>query len=477
MSSNMSSVFLFGLLKDGCKMEAASCQIMNDGTALLHNLGKDLKSNGYYFQIPKKHMSLPLRWNVQIGQTNGTEWLTVGSSVWRRDADESIAFYPQLSYTPSVGNRMYRTAAFNSDGVEITVNMSPPIQWYATYISAYLWNGIWLLCFLLTAVLRKERYASYFIFLLFATVAVLELLSSIGYWIINAHRESLFIFLWVPADLMVSIGIVLFESQLVKIVLLYSAIGVLVVMIQGYIYELDFLNTCFRMLQSPYAAPALLACIIIMFRWRAVSQAHRLVCNDQALYQLVWSDIISKPEYLTCLAEMKVEVDRLQLGMSSSKPRQRCARQAGSTIRIHSDLSRQRTWLSSWLSKHLLVVPKPLRSGLSSESTGQLPHYTDSDQFPWLDNLDQLYVQATCLQPFLIEKVREWAAACRGLFLASAMDGQILWIHPYVGAGEENAGLIKWCKVKSVERAVQKAVRSYGQVKCTFVCSNRYLFL
>jgi hypothetical protein len=119
-------------------------------------------------------------------------------------------------------------------------------------------------------------------------------LGSSGYRIINADQESWFIFLWVPADLMVSIGIILYESQLVKILLLYSAIGVLVVIVQGYIYELDGLNTCFRMLQSPYAAPALIACTIIMFRWRAVNRAHHLVCNDQALYQLVWSAAISK---------------------------------------------------------------------------------------------------------------------------------------------------------------------------------------
>ncbi len=61
-------------------------------------------------------------------------------------------------------------------------------------------------------------------------------------------------------------------------------------------------------------------------------------------------------------------------------------------------------------------------------------------------------MQAACLEPILARKVLQWAAAAGG-FVATGN-------HCVEnGIGDDDSGA---CRLKSVRRAVEKAVRSYG---------------
>ena len=150
--------------------------------------------------------------------------------------------------------------------------------------------------------------------------------------------------------------------------------------------------------------------------------------------------------------------------MSSSILRQRISHDASKSMyEVHINMGvvvpRQWSWLSTSRQTDIMAQ-------IQNSTDGQLS-YT----LPCLNNLDQLYVQATCLHPVLIRKVRDWASKSRGLFSVSETNGQQQWIS-LVDADVEKINLIKWCKIKTVQRAVEKTVRSYGQVRTFVVCSR-----
>jgi len=101
--------------------------------------------------------------------------------------------------------------------------------------------------------------------------------------------------------------------------------------------------------------------------------------------------------------------------------------------------------------------------------------------------------QATCLHPLLLAKVREWAAATGGCFRASAGGHFVTEAQVEEGGGGHSdsgdGGLLfqrvvssPWprmgppppifgfAKLKSVTRAAEKLVRSYGKVDPTRPC-------
>ena len=70
--------------------------------------------------------------------------------------------------------------------------------------------------------------------------------------------------------------------------------------------------------------------------------------------------------------------------------------------------------------------------------------------------------QAACLQPLLLAKVQAWALASGGCF---AVRGSPLFQRYDAAVAGEAAPVLKFAEVKSASRAIEKAVRAYGQVR------------
>jgi hypothetical protein len=115
-----------------------------------------------------------------------------------------------------------------------------------------------------------------------------------------------------------------------------------------------------------------------------------------------------------------------------------------------------------------------------------------------VDSIDQLYFQAIALSPFLTSKVQGWAAVSEGFFSSAAKDvveekteicqaeyatsgsnadgiydleaglsrcpaGFVRWLD-VVKKERQVGGQVRWAKVKSVQRSIEKMTRSYGKV-------------
>ena len=68
--------------------------------------------------------------------------------------------------------------------------------------------------------------------------------------------------------------------------------------------------------------------------------------------------------------------------------------------------------------------------------------------------------QAWCLDPILLSKTQAWAASSSGCFPTRGGDGYVRYSPGREGEGPQ----IRWAKIKSIDRAIEKAVRVYYQV-------------
>ena len=93
-----------------------------------------------------------------------------------------------------------------------------------------------------------------------------------------------------------------------------------------------------------------------------------------------------------------------------------------------------------------------------------------------LTSLDQLYVQAACIEPIFIHKVKDWALASGGSFPCRMATGAVDYVR-WEGV-DESPWQFKWCRLKSTQRAIEKVIRSYGEdaSRLVDVCRQSIVF-
>ena len=200
--------------------------------------------------------------------------------------------------------------------------MAPPLQWSVIYLAMFGMNATLTLVSLIAAILRKEMTVKWITAVQYLLAVGFEILSAISYSMVNDQRECFSMILWIPTDFAFASCLILFESQLVKILLLYTCLGFTTNIIRESLYVFDPLHSLSRVLQSFVTFALLVACSIQVFRWRALKNARRLVCKDQASYSVVWAALIAQEQNLICLSNLKREIGLLQSGLTTSPPKQ-----------------------------------------------------------------------------------------------------------------------------------------------------------
>ena len=160
------------------------------------------------------------------------------------------------------------------------------------------------------------------------------------------------------------------------------------------------------------------------------------------MYDQLWMSLIATPENKQALNDLQFQIER--------------------TLRVHSGCS---------FASAKRNIPRQYNRELEPRETGTSSALKDEETMGFVANLDferpvlsldQLYVQASCLHPILLEKVKGWATLSRGMF-------QIDGTHDHgllVGSADEGCThSFKFAKMKSTSRAIEKVVRSYGQAK------------
>jgi hypothetical protein len=68
-------------------------------------------------------------------------------------------------------------------------------------------------------------------------------------------------------------------------------------------------------------------------------------------------------------------------------------------------------------------------------------------------------MQALCLQPILVSRIKRWAGASGGYLCCARSRSRV----DYVRLKDSDQLEVKWSGLKRVSRAIEKSIRSYGQ--------------
>ena len=78
--------------------------------------------------------------------------------------------------------------------------------------------------------------------------------------------------------------------------------------------------------------------------------------------------------------------------------------------------------------------------------------------------------QASCLNPILLAKAKAWAVAAGGSFPCRTLSGGTRFVRAADLEAEGNGLPVRWARVKSLHRTMEKLVRVYGQACSLSVC-------
>jgi hypothetical protein len=210
--------------------------------------------------------------------------------------------------------------------------------------------------------------------------------------------------------------------------------------------------------QTPFILLIVVAGVAL--RHRALAAARRLVADDRAAYDALWSRITAAPGAVVALENLNLAAMRLNLASSYMEARTTCWRRPGSPGPQQLDLHQLRpsdvTALHWWELAGSRIDPS---------------HVRDLGPGGPTRCLDQLYAQAVAAGPLLLGRVRMWALLSAGGFPLRRPTRDNVWIR-WREAREDPELLnqIGWGQCKSASRAIEKIVRSYNQVQLLPAC-------
>ena len=221
----------------------------------------------------------------------------------------------------------------------------------------------------------------------------------------------------------------------------------------------------------------------LVFRRRALLSAHRLVLVDKARYDKAWNEILKNPAEQHAVRALSVLVSTLISATNVAKNARQFNRaeifRGESTLNAtarHGQRSlRQLSELKIEHTSNIMMRQRNVNQ-LGSVFTCGIPGSLDPNHS--VRSLDQLYCQAIALNPLIIKKVWCWSSASCGCFSVNwygsdsaeaatsseALPKGFLRWEDAERMEAQFQGNIRWARVKSVQRSIEKATRSYGKV-------------
>lgn len=394
-------------------------------------------------------------WVTVLGSAdNGSTWATLGpQSSWLVDcSDGGVDLHSVLA-----GRNSWRhfRVDFRQDSVYQWLSMGfviAPLGWSCALFAALtgrarlfkpivvttlgVW-GLWCMCWqVLAEVQSVSRLRSNYLLLAFCGLPALW--SSLAFHVLERHLVLLFF-----------LDGAFFLAHLVGLWATVYGRGLSTALTTDAHAAMLLLLSAYLLLGSV---------LFYWFRRRALLRARLLVMDDQRRYDAFWAETLRTQE-AECI-ELSRRARALSHKLLTVAPQQldygpaswaflprglRCLFAERDTMQ--KDLNRlvgRRTSLSNPVDHDVPVMPGPpmVRRPLRS--------------------LDQLFVQATCLMPLLMDKVCKWAAGCRGLFPRAGIGGESA-AEAYALYNPAAHRTFKWCGLKSAHRAIEKVIRAYGQ--------------
>ena len=442
-----SSLSAVGLLLNGCKISEyeimSSVKGVPDSNSAIV-IGNMRPANGYFFVLVGGSSSVfPSQWVIESSQDNGSSWIPVGASVWRFAADGTLDLFPNLDYPqirdssediasnaePTASRTIILDPIFQAN-TKVLVDLRPCVSWILSNMVQKFIYALGFLAFVVAGLLRKARHMeSLWIGLLSSDILItLSAIAVVGVAEPWMWREAAGWWVYAAAVCSLLLGSIFYEKQFIAIVLAYSFLSILATSLSEVaLYSQSFVTVLFEQLTNLSFIAGVLSSVAFIFRKRALARARRLVLCDCLRYDKIWNFIRKNPTTERSILKIRDEV---------------------------------RILLST---KEYGKVPRQFSVATPQTNAGQ---YTLKSIFrnEAIRSLDQLFVQAWCLNPILLAKVQSWALKSKGCFQCSDVEGNRQSFVRYIDLLRHPDRKIRWAKVKSVHRAIEKLVRAYGQV-------------
>jgi hypothetical protein len=236
---------------------------------------------------------------------------------------------------------------------------------------------------------------------------------------------------------------------------------------------------------------------LVLYRIWQYNSAYLRVGGDKNAYDSVWEKVVlSEAAALDTLRLTTNEMNRMcrsphrQMVSETERERNEETRafdgmdilSQGHYEQLSGSLHSPGSISKSFSSKVLLPFSAPKSAEASPKKWGALPFSISMSPGPSrlrpVTSLDQLFAQAAGMHMILRRKVQDWAYSCGGCFQLQAEWGSefVRWADVY--DKPDIVAKIKWGKLKSVSRSVEKLLGVYTEdvSRLLDICRERIVF-
>lgn len=477
-----------GLLRDGCRVTSRAASETRAGAQVTVRYDKEVPMNGFYFVThggePDKD---PVRFWLQARTGNGA-WERVSASSWRIRATGFVDFNDGRFPTPRARNQ--RVDVYPRAGWPWVVAF-PGVQFVVLTISFTL-----VAC----GALGRARHAEWLLIAGFTAVAILQVLGASGEIGQGRREEGAYWLLFALAPLAMALMIAVDEKHIIARM---TAAGAYLCLL-----ELVFAAAVWQELSELTMSPPLTGLLFFLAggsllgaHAMALWRAKRLIQEDKAKYDKVWERELADPQTKQEIDKFAESVKQVTKRIGKGWARQMGLKEAeflsvsllsryDKAYAQNADtkyigwtphLSRQKAYKSLRIKKRFLLM-----RALTSNWKTSLPNMPDCpsvyvDVQTKIVSLDQLYMQAHCMDVVLKAKVQEWALKADGWFPLTRQNGKPCAVPTFAkwsDLKQQHNPAVKWGKVKSVSRSIEKLLRVYQAdvSKLVDVCRQSIVF-
>ncbi len=456
-----------GFLRDGCSYSSRSISKSErvSNRTLTVSYADEIAMNGWWISIPLASIErIPHRFYVEVSGGGAIEnWEKIGSSSYLWAWSGSVIFFDgrfDLSRPPKQTKRYIR-----DQHLVVEFDMRLPWIWCC---AKYL-TSIFLILMTVSAFIashtKNQMRGRVVCALIWFALHIVEMLVCIGYLYSGEDALAILSGIYSASDFIYAIMLTHYEHIFRQLNGLCGALFVGAV-VTHYLY-----------LDSPHLVIGehfgfenrgafegigliMLSLSGYIFRFQSRRRAEQVMAEFHQAYDKCWEEIleserVSKSETIKQITEC---TDSITTGLSWT------ARQRGSDI-LEDQLKREGQAIAQSSSTKLgkckssvFCILSDSFPNLGGSNIGQV-----DPAGPLIVDLDQLFAQAEGVDHLLQRKVQQWALLSNGCFPVASAGGNVMFERwEKIVVSEELLANVKWGRVKSRKRAIEKLYRSYN---------------
>ncbi|EKX49398.1 hypothetical protein GUITHDRAFT_104927 [Guillardia theta CCMP2712] len=428
------SVSNFTLVLNSCaELSPSSSKALND--SLYFFFSPPVEANGWRSSLSRQTQGKgldPVAFHLFVLDQPASGGVALPAERWKKWTDFSCEATPSESICDQ---------GKQSTGARISFNVEVRMDRYFYHFFAFYQP---FACFssVLASRLGHYKTSKFFFASLFHVVGAWE------FYLAAAKAKTvqrlIYQLIWAISDSSFGLVIQLAEQYMMRLLPIYSFLT----SVGGSAALTNFFQSSVTVIDMGYSNFILMTVWLYFIIGRRVHLLHasRNIKAERQQYDELWSKLSASEDTQRLLDRIK-NASKLH---STESIAQRRLNDSADSPRATSDLL---DWVMKGSHEHSFsnIVPSKTMWQESEE--------------PRVTSLDQLYMQAVFIHPIFLKKVQDLAATSRGLFPSNSQEGSdpVEYVAWEDAMGDENLKQrVRWAHVKTLERSIQKLVRSYN---------------